>query len=97
MKAQTKIEIECELLRLEHDVRHARNNESAFRLQATMARNDTEKTHCLNAADYHAKQRETAQAQIASRRALIEAHDYHALTVSEAHRDREWAERLAAA
>lgn len=96
MKAQTRTEIECELLLLDHEVRHNQNNESAFRLKATMAQHHKDKQLYLACADYHAKQLKTAQENIVSRRALLEAHEYHALTVREAPRDREWAERLAA-
>jgi len=37
MTPKTKLEIECELLKLDHDVRSARNNENAFRFKASMA------------------------------------------------------------
>lgn len=54
----------------------------------------TEQQRAKNAAHMHAQQEAFYMKQHASACALQDAHNYHALTVREASRDREIAERL---
>lgn len=49
----TKLEMECELLMVEHDERFNDNNMKAFNFRATLCASDVEKAENITAASYY--------------------------------------------
>ncbi len=71
--AKTKLQLECELLMIEHDIKHNDNNEMAFRFRATMSQDETEKKRNLQVAEMYKADRAAAFARSNKCKALIEA------------------------
>lgn len=69
--AKTKLQLECELLMIEHDIKHNDNNEMAFRFRATMSKDENEKKRNLQAAEMYAADRAKAFARSNECKALI--------------------------
>jgi hypothetical protein len=56
MQAQTKIQIECAMLKVEHSIRHNTNNQSAFSFRATLPGYSADERLALEAqADIYAE------------------------------------------
>lgn len=96
MTPRTKNEIECELLKSQHDIRHASDNETHFRQRAKITSSHDEKQRAETTAQYYAGVKARALQHIDSLVALVEAHAYHALSVRDNAIDRKWAAKLSA-
>lgn len=69
----TKIKLECELLMVEHDIKHNRNNSNAFAFRATLDANPVARAENATAAAYYHNCKLEAEARATNIRNLLGA------------------------
>lgn len=70
---KSKLELECELLMVENDIKFNQNNESALAFRATLCIDQVEKEQNLFAARYYANRKVDAQKEAGNLRVAIGA------------------------
>jgi hypothetical protein len=67
----TKLELECKLLMVEHDIKRESNNETAFIVRANMATDEAAKTQNMETARFYANRKLDAQKEASNLRVAI--------------------------
>lgn len=70
---KTKLQMECELLMVEHDVANNAGNARAFTFRASLSADDEDKNSNLETAKFFAGRKDAAQLQAVNLRAAIAA------------------------
>ena len=69
---KTKLQLECELLMVDHDIKHNRGNMSAFNLRANMATDPKQKADNITSAAFYQNRKLEAESKAEHLRTLIE-------------------------